>query len=87
MVNGRNSLSDVDALDDIALGRIWSGKEAMNLGLVDGIGGIHDAIEIAKSKAGIVADADVNIEEFPKTSPFSFFDIFNKGEAISTKNL
>ena len=43
----------MDELDNMAQGKIWSGVDAKELGLVDELGGIHDAIDIAKSYAGI----------------------------------
>lgn len=40
-------------VDSIGQGRVWSGVDAKNIGLVDGFGGIEKAIEIAAAKAGI----------------------------------
>ena len=42
--------SDVDS---IGQGRVWSGKDALRLGLVDRIGGINDAIKVAARMAKI----------------------------------
>ena len=42
-------------MDSIAQGRVWSGSMAKELGLVDELGGLDKAIEIAASKAGIDA--------------------------------
>ncbi|HEU5265706.1 MAG TPA: S49 family peptidase [Jatrophihabitans sp.] len=47
---------DVDA---VARGRIWSGADAVGKGLVDSLGGLRDAAAIARSKAGLRADAPV----------------------------
>ena len=44
---------DVDAVDNIGQGRVWSGENALEIGLVDGFGGLKDAIELAREKAGI----------------------------------
>ncbi|MBK7699809.1 MAG: S49 family peptidase [Saprospiraceae bacterium] len=38
----------------MAQGRVWSGRDAQKIGLVDEIGGLEDAIKIAAQKAGIV---------------------------------
>lgn len=43
----------VDEIKKIAEGRVWTGLMAKELGLVDEIGGINDAIEMAKHLAGI----------------------------------
>jgi len=40
-------------IDNIGQGRIWSGVDALEQGLVDKIGGLQDAIEIAKNMAGL----------------------------------
>lgn len=51
VVNGRNlPLADVQAL---AEGRVWSGLQAKNLGLVDELGSIGDAIKSAAKLAGL----------------------------------
>ena len=49
--SGRNmSYAQVDAL---AQGRVWSGTDALELGLVDRLGGLNDAIETARHMAGL----------------------------------
>lgn len=40
-------------IDQIGQGRIWSGIDALELGLVDKIGGLQDAVEIARNMAGL----------------------------------
>ncbi len=40
-------------VDEIAQGRIWSGIDALEIGLVDVLGGLDTAIEIAREKAGL----------------------------------
>lgn len=40
-------------IDSIGQGRVWAGVNALELGLVDRIGGINDAVEIAKRMAGL----------------------------------
>ena len=42
-----------EAIEKIAEGRIWTGEAAKELGLVDVLGGIDTALEIAVRKAGI----------------------------------
>lgn len=48
----------------IAQGRVWSGQDALALGLVDEIGGIDDAIEYAAEQAKLGENWEV--EEYPK---------------------
>ncbi len=57
-------------IDQLAGGRVFTGKQALDLGLVDKIGGLHDAIEFAARKASI-SDYDVRIIPEPK----SFIDM------------
>lgn len=57
---GRNmSYSELDA---IAQGRVWTGEDALKIGLVDMLGGLEDAVRIASGKAGI---EKYNIVEYP----------------------
>src|SRR5262249_13648806 len=50
----------------IAKGRIWSGQDAKNLGLVDELGGYDTALSLARKAAGIGDSEDVRIEEYPR---------------------
>jgi len=43
------------AVDSIAQGRVWSGSDAMRIGLVDGLGGLNSAVEEAAKMAGLEA--------------------------------
>jgi protease-4 len=43
---------DKAKVDSVARGRIWSGLDAKGHGLVDTLGGLHDALESAKRRAG-----------------------------------
>lgn len=43
----------VDSTMQIAQGRVWTGKAALNIGLVDKLGNLNDAIKIAAERAGI----------------------------------
>ena len=42
-----------EELQKHAQGRVWSGKRALEIGLIDGLGGVDRAISIAKQEAGI----------------------------------
>jgi protease-4 len=46
-----------DAVHAIARGRIWSGADAAGNGLVDTLGGLRDAADLARQKAGLRSDA------------------------------
>ena len=51
------------AVDSIGQGRVWSGENALTIGLVDQFGGLKEAIELARQKAGI---EKFRVKEFPK---------------------
>jgi protease-4 len=60
------------AVDAIAGGRVWTGEQARSIGLVDEIGGLDRAIELARQAAGIPAGEPVRLELFPH--PKSWLD-------------
>jgi protease-4 len=53
----------------VAQGRVWSGRDAKELGLVDELGGFKRALEIAKEKAGFAPDARIELRIFPEKKP------------------
>jgi protease-4 len=58
----------VEAVDAVARGRVWTGADAKEHGLVDELGGLRAAIERAKVLAGFDADAEVKIVGLPGSS-------------------
>jgi protease-4 len=54
-----------DEVHDIAQGRVWSGKRAERLGLIDKIGGLADAVMLARRQAGIPEDRRVEFKVLP----------------------
>jgi protease IV len=54
---------DVEYLDTVAQGRTWLGKDALEIGLVDEIGGLEDAIEYAAELAGL---SKYSIADYPR---------------------
>jgi protease-4 len=57
-----------EEIDQVARGRVWSGEDAIQVGLVDELGGLNTAIAKAGELAGIEADSDIRIMTFPKQS-------------------
>jgi protease-4 len=53
----------MEAVEEIAQGRIWSGKNAVEIGLVDSLGGLQEAITAAAELAGI---NKFNLVDYPK---------------------
>ncbi|OGC76945.1 MAG: signal peptide peptidase SppA, partial [candidate division Zixibacteria bacterium RBG_16_50_21] len=64
VAEGRNL--DTNYVDSIAQGRAWTGSQAKQIGLADRFGGLMQALELAKSKAGIDHDEEVEILALPK---------------------
>ncbi|POM24655.1 Protease 4 [Actinomadura rubteroloni] len=56
-----------DRVHELARGRVWTGADARENGLVDELGGLDHAFDLARSRAGLRADAPVRT--FPHTSP------------------
>jgi protease-4 len=54
-----------EAIDAVARGRVWTGRQAQERGLVDALGGLDRAVAIAKERAGIAADEDVELVTYP----------------------
>tara|TARA_Y100001970_G_scaffold140417_1_gene172816 strand:- start:1516 stop:3981 length:2466 start_codon:yes stop_codon:yes gene_type:complete len=65
VLEGRQNLNS-EELDELALGRVWSGNTAFKNGLIDEVGGINKTIKIAKQMAGI-SEQEIEIVEFPNT--------------------
>ncbi len=57
-----------DELKKVASGRVWSGEQALENGLVDQLGSFQDAVDLAVKKAGI--EDDYSIIYTPKEKPF-----------------
>lgn len=57
----------MEELDKIAQGRVWTGSTAKELGLVDELGGLDKALEIAIAKAGVDA---YTVMSYPKKEGF-----------------
>ncbi|OBG20163.1 signal peptide peptidase SppA [Mycolicibacterium celeriflavum] len=63
---GRNMT--VEAVEAVAQGRVWTGADALERGLVDELGGLRTAIERAKVLSGLDRKADVRIVDYPGLS-------------------
>ena len=54
-----------EKVDIVAQGRVWTGEQARELGLVDQLGGLYTAIGLAKQRARIPADEEVQLLVYP----------------------
>ena len=65
--------STPEKIDQIAQGRVWTGRQARDLGLVDELGGLWDAIAVAKQRAKIDPARHVELEIYPR--PRSLYEL------------
>jgi protease-4 len=83
VAEGRNI--PVEKVREIARGRVWSGEDALALGLIDDTGDLVDAISKAKELVGVKPEDKVRLRmEFHRGSPFELFgDAFTSADAAS----
>ena len=69
-VANARGLSD-EQVAAIAKGRVWTGNQALNLGLVDELGGFADAVDYTKSMLGVSEDDTIFLKPFPEPENFA----------------
>jgi protease IV len=81
---GRNTTPE--RIDAIGQGRVWTGRQAKELGLVDELGGLERALSVAKQRARIAQDTEVQIVVYPPRK--SIYEIvsnpFGRSEGAAT---
>jgi protease-4 len=60
-------------VDAVAGGRVWSGQQAVEHGLVDAVGGLDDALAMVKKRAGVADEVEVSHVPEPKNFADSLF--------------
>ena len=55
-----------ERIDKVAQGRVWTGRQAQQLGLVDDLGGLDRALMLAKEQAGISLDEEIELIFYPR---------------------
>jgi protease-4 len=60
-----------ERVNEIGRGRVWTGAQAAEIGLVDELGGLRAAEQRAKIAAGIDPQADVALVPYPRPIPFA----------------
>jgi protease-4 len=66
-----------EKIDAIAQGRVWTGQQARHVGLVDQLGGLQTAVAIAKQRARIAAEEEVELVIFPPRR--TFYEVLSEG--------
>lgn len=64
-----------EKVDEVAQGRVWTGEQAKQIGLVDELGGLYKAIDLAKQRARIAADEEVHLVVYPPRR--SFYEVLS----------
>ena len=83
--NGRGLSKD--SVDAIGQGRVWSGADAMRIGLVDQQGGLQDAICYAAEKVGL-SKKDYRLSQYPVVKEVSLFQMLSgSGSDDADENL
>ena len=84
VAKGRNK--DAQYIDSVGQGRVWTGGQAKNKGLVDEFGGLDKAIEVAKQLAKIPADKGVERVILPYPTTF-LQELLNGGNENSNTEI
>lgn len=73
----------IEEVDQVGQGRVWTGRQAFELGLVDELGGLYAAARRAKQAIGLDAEADVFLVPYPRPASLSeqIFDAFRSTSA------
>jgi protease-4 len=74
-----------DRVREIAKGRVWTGAQAKQIGLVDALGGFYDAVREAKRLSGLPLDRPVALKTLPAKR--SMFDAFSRAIGVSSASV
>ncbi len=69
VAKGRNL--SAERVDEIGRGRVWTGAQALEIGLVDGLGGVRAAVAKGREKLKLTPDADVALVPYPAPKPLA----------------
>jgi protease-4 len=75
-----------DQVHELAQGRVWSGKQALKLGLVDELGGVQDAIRYAAKMAKIEGDYRVDSPGEPRTAVEKILKLLGGDKAPTSRS-
>lgn len=65
-----------ERVDQIGQGRVWTGRQGREIGLVDELGGLMTAVAAAKQRAKIPADEEVLLDIYPRAR--SFYEVLSE---------
>jgi len=70
-------------LEPLARGRVWTGADALERGLVDRLGGLRTAVDSAARRAGLSAD-EVQVQALPHANPLERLRLPDSSESTTT---
>jgi protease-4 len=70
-----------EKLEALARGRVWTGRQAKEVGLVDALGGLETALAVAKQRAKLAPDAEVQVVVYPPKR--SLYEVLSEGLSSS----
>lgn len=77
---------DVEAIHELAQGRVWIGSQALENGLIDELGGFRAAVAAIKDAAGVDEDDSVRVITYPQ--PRSVLErLFSQGRDVAARQL
>src|SRR4029079_3400913 len=76
-----------DQVHEVAQGRVWTGQEALAHGLVDKLGGVDVALQVAKEKAHIGKDQEVRLVVLPERKGLLETLLERQEEGVETRLL
>jgi protease-4 len=74
-----------EKIDAIAQGRVWTGRQARQNGLVDALGGLDAAVAIAKQRAKLAPGTEVELVVFPPRK--SFYELLTEQLSGSSEQM
>ncbi|MGB2692403.1 MAG: signal peptide peptidase SppA [Thermodesulfobacteriota bacterium] len=83
---GRVSISrkmEFEKAEEVSRGRVWTGKQAKDLGLIDEVGGINTAVQIAKDQAGITDDRSCVVKYYSEPRGLQFSSMLRNSSLIN----
>lgn len=73
---------EMDRVEELAQGRVWSGVDALDRGLTDGTGGLWDVLQLARDRIGAEEGDEVDVLFYPACGGLNFGDEF-RGVVVS----
>ena len=64
-----------EEVEEVAGGRIWTGRQAVDLRLADALGGLAETLSLVRESLSLEADAEVALDYYPR--PPDLFDLFD----------